>query len=290
MGPAGWALCVAFLVGGTALTRVGRATKEAAGIAEARGGRRGPENVWGAAAAGALCAVGCWGWGGRGGGGGRQRRVGAAGAAPRLCVVHGDQNVGYGGVGGRQGVWQNRLPRHDARGRAPRHRRRRVGRRHRRRRRRVASHGRPRGGDGAHRPGGAAGRGRGRLRGHHRRVDHWGDGAGAVGHDQRVCQLSQHVHRRGGGGDHRRRRALLYHVTGGGGGWGVGGGGGLLATDVAGTSRGCMWLLVGRCARLARAVARAGRVASGRDRGSPRAPTIGRVRGFVLSCCFFSPS
>ncbi|KAK1863583.1 hypothetical protein I4F81_006137 [Pyropia yezoensis] len=67
MGAAGWGLCVAFLVGGTALTRVGRASKEAAGIAEGRGGRRGPENVWGAGAAGALCAVGMLLVGGAGG-------------------------------------------------------------------------------------------------------------------------------------------------------------------------------------------------------------------------------
>lgn len=67
MGAAGWGLCVAFLVGGTALTRVGRAAKEAAGIAEGRGGRRGPENVWGAGAAGALCAVGMLVVGGAGG-------------------------------------------------------------------------------------------------------------------------------------------------------------------------------------------------------------------------------
>ncbi|GAB0492139.1 hypothetical protein MMPV_003399 [Pyropia vietnamensis] len=67
MGAAGWGLCVAFLIGGTALTRVGRAAKEAAGIAEGRGGRRGPENVWGAGAAGALCAVGMLLVGGAGG-------------------------------------------------------------------------------------------------------------------------------------------------------------------------------------------------------------------------------
>ncbi|KAF3888582.1 MULTISPECIES: TIGR00297 family protein [Nostocales] len=46
-----------FLVGSFA-TRVGMAQKEAEGIAEKRSGARGPENVWGSALTGALCAVG----------------------------------------------------------------------------------------------------------------------------------------------------------------------------------------------------------------------------------------
>lgn len=46
-----------FLVGSGA-TRIGMAAKEAAGIAEKRSGARGPENVWGSALTGALCALG----------------------------------------------------------------------------------------------------------------------------------------------------------------------------------------------------------------------------------------
>lgn len=38
------------------MTKVGFAKKEALGIAEGRGGRRGPENVWGSAFTGVLCA------------------------------------------------------------------------------------------------------------------------------------------------------------------------------------------------------------------------------------------
>ena len=40
------------------MTRVGKAQKESAGIAEARGGIRGPGNVWGSALTGAICALG----------------------------------------------------------------------------------------------------------------------------------------------------------------------------------------------------------------------------------------
>ena len=43
---------------GSAVTKVGMAQKEAYGIAEARGGVRGPGNVWGSALTGAVCAVG----------------------------------------------------------------------------------------------------------------------------------------------------------------------------------------------------------------------------------------
>ncbi len=46
-----------FLIGSSA-TRVGMAQKEAEGIAEKRSGARGPENVWGSALTGALCALG----------------------------------------------------------------------------------------------------------------------------------------------------------------------------------------------------------------------------------------
>jgi len=46
LGYQGWALCVAFLVGGQLVTKVKFAEKQARGIAEKRGGRRGPENLW----------------------------------------------------------------------------------------------------------------------------------------------------------------------------------------------------------------------------------------------------
>ena len=58
LGWRGWSTCVLYLVGGSAVTKVRQAQKEAAGIAEGRGGARGPENVWGSAATAALCAVG----------------------------------------------------------------------------------------------------------------------------------------------------------------------------------------------------------------------------------------
>lgn len=45
-----------FLVGST-VTKVGMAEKEAFGIAEARGGVRGPGNVWGSALSGTVCAL-----------------------------------------------------------------------------------------------------------------------------------------------------------------------------------------------------------------------------------------
>jgi uncharacterized protein (TIGR00297 family) len=49
-------MMVYFLIG-SAVTRLGMAQKEAAGIAEQRSGVRGPENVWGSAAAAAVCAL-----------------------------------------------------------------------------------------------------------------------------------------------------------------------------------------------------------------------------------------
>lgn len=57
LGVAGWALCVLYLIGGSLVTKVKQAEKEALGIAEKRGGARGPENVWGSAAAGTICAL-----------------------------------------------------------------------------------------------------------------------------------------------------------------------------------------------------------------------------------------
>ena len=46
LGWKGWTLCVAYLFLGSAVTKVKFAEKEKRGIAEGRGGRRGPENVW----------------------------------------------------------------------------------------------------------------------------------------------------------------------------------------------------------------------------------------------------
>lgn len=46
-----------FLILGSVTTRIGSARKEKLGIAEKRGGRRGPENLWGAAGACAICAI-----------------------------------------------------------------------------------------------------------------------------------------------------------------------------------------------------------------------------------------
>jgi len=57
MGWQGWTLCVLYLLAGSKVTKVKMADKQALGIGEGRGGRRGPENVWGSAATGALCAL-----------------------------------------------------------------------------------------------------------------------------------------------------------------------------------------------------------------------------------------
>jgi hypothetical protein len=46
LGWRGWTTCVAYLFLGSAVTKVKFAEKENRGIAESRGGRRGPENVW----------------------------------------------------------------------------------------------------------------------------------------------------------------------------------------------------------------------------------------------------
>lgn len=47
-----------YFFAGSAVTKIGMATKEAYGIAEDRGGVRGPGNVWGSALTGAVCALG----------------------------------------------------------------------------------------------------------------------------------------------------------------------------------------------------------------------------------------
>ena len=57
LGWRGWVAVVAYLVLGSLVTRLGLRQKEALGLAEARGGRRGPENVWGSAATGACLAL-----------------------------------------------------------------------------------------------------------------------------------------------------------------------------------------------------------------------------------------
>ena len=57
LGWRGWVAVVAYLVLGSLVTRLGLREKQERGLAEARGGRRGPENVWGSAAAGACLAL-----------------------------------------------------------------------------------------------------------------------------------------------------------------------------------------------------------------------------------------
>ncbi|MEX0587793.1 MAG: TIGR00297 family protein [Cyanobium sp.] len=57
LGWRGWLAVVLYLVIGSLVTRLGFRTKQARGLAEARGGARGPENVWGSAACGALLAM-----------------------------------------------------------------------------------------------------------------------------------------------------------------------------------------------------------------------------------------
>eukprot|EP01041_Mallomonas_annulata_P007137 gene7137-14518_t len=57
IGIKGWAVCVAYLIVGSFVTKIKMKEKEAKGIAEARGGARGPENVWGSAATAMICAI-----------------------------------------------------------------------------------------------------------------------------------------------------------------------------------------------------------------------------------------
>mmetsp|Transcript_10988 Transcript_10988/g.32539 ORF Transcript_10988/g.32539 Transcript_10988/m.32539 type:complete len:354 (-) Transcript_10988:246-1307(-) len=57
LGWRGWSLCVLYLFLGQAVTKVKFEEKQKAGIAEGRGGRRGPENVWGSALTGLVCAA-----------------------------------------------------------------------------------------------------------------------------------------------------------------------------------------------------------------------------------------
>ena len=53
----GWMSVVSYLLFGSLVTKVGHKFKEEQGIAEKRGGRRGPENVWGSAATGLFFAI-----------------------------------------------------------------------------------------------------------------------------------------------------------------------------------------------------------------------------------------
>lgn len=59
LGWQGYSVIFAYLILGSAVTRLGKSRKEAQGIAEKRDGARGPENLWGSAFTGAVCAVGC---------------------------------------------------------------------------------------------------------------------------------------------------------------------------------------------------------------------------------------
>ena len=58
LGWQGYVIVVFYFLAGSGVTRIGMAEKEAAGIAEKRGGARGPENVWGSALTATLCALG----------------------------------------------------------------------------------------------------------------------------------------------------------------------------------------------------------------------------------------
>ena len=57
MGWPGWLTVVLYLVSGSAATHLGLKQKQALQLAEARGGRRGPANLWGSAATGLSLAV-----------------------------------------------------------------------------------------------------------------------------------------------------------------------------------------------------------------------------------------
>ena len=58
LGWQGYLVVLFYFIVGSAVTRVGMAQKEAEGIAEKRSGARGPENVWGSALTGTICAMG----------------------------------------------------------------------------------------------------------------------------------------------------------------------------------------------------------------------------------------
>ena len=52
LGWRGWLAVVLYLAAGSLVTRIGFRDKQRRGLAEARGGQRGPANVWGSAATG----------------------------------------------------------------------------------------------------------------------------------------------------------------------------------------------------------------------------------------------
>jgi uncharacterized protein (TIGR00297 family) len=58
LGWRGYGVVLFYFLVGSAVTRIGMAEKQAEGIAEKRDGARGPENVWGSAFAGTICAIG----------------------------------------------------------------------------------------------------------------------------------------------------------------------------------------------------------------------------------------
>jgi uncharacterized protein (TIGR00297 family) len=58
LGWQGYIIILSYLIVGSGVTRIGKDIKEAKGIAEKRDGARGPENLWGSAATGAVCAIG----------------------------------------------------------------------------------------------------------------------------------------------------------------------------------------------------------------------------------------
>ncbi len=57
LGWQGYGVVMFYFLVGVGVTKIGKEKKEAAGIAEGRGGLRGPENVWGSALVGTLCAI-----------------------------------------------------------------------------------------------------------------------------------------------------------------------------------------------------------------------------------------
>ncbi|MCY7335675.1 MAG: TIGR00297 family protein [Chamaesiphon sp.] len=58
LGWRGYGVVMFYFLVGSAVTRIGMKQKEVEGIAEKRGGARGPENVWGSAFAATVCAIG----------------------------------------------------------------------------------------------------------------------------------------------------------------------------------------------------------------------------------------
>jgi uncharacterized protein (TIGR00297 family) len=54
----GYGVVMLYFLVGSVVTRIGMVQKEAEGIAEKRGGMRGPENVWGSAFTATVCALG----------------------------------------------------------------------------------------------------------------------------------------------------------------------------------------------------------------------------------------